>query len=293
MMTRTRHLLTGLVLLLHSPVLWAEQAAGDSETTVPQPLHLAPTGHLYSPYLADPKRVTFGLQLLYVPETDIPEATSARIALRMGGRLELFNWQNQGDPQQQLQANLEIGFRGHFDLRYSQDNIGWDGNYGLLFSYRDNEFVSYRFGPYHTSSHVGDEYAERTGRLRIGYTREELLAGMQLNLTPQWQYYLEAGYGYNIGEKPLQKRARLQTGIQFQQTGFSPIERLGWYAGLDLSSYAERDWGINQAVQIGFAFAADPHVWRIALDYYNGQAVIGEFFQHNETYAGISLYLDI
>ncbi len=287
------HRLSGLVFSLYSSLLWAEQPAGESDSTALTQLHLAPTGHLYSPYLADQKRVTFGIQLLYAAESDIPDTKSARIALRMGGRLELFNWHNPNHPQQQLQANLEIGFRGHFDLQNSQDNIGWDGNYGLLFSYRANQTIAYRFGPYHTSSHVGDEYTERTGRQRIGYTREELLAGMQINLNPQWQYYLEGGYGYNIDEKPLQKRKRLQSGIQYQQTQLSKHERLGWYAGLDLSSYQEREWAINQALQIGFAFAAAPHVWRLAFDYYDGQSVIGEFFQHDEKYAGVSLYLDI
>ena len=285
--------LSSLALLFYSSLLWAEPTAGDSSTTAAKRLQLAPTAHLYSPYLADQKRVTFGVQLLYVTETNIPDTSSARTAVRMGGRLEVFSWQNPNVPQQQLQANLELGFRGHFDYKNTQDNIGWDGNYGLLFSYRDNDIIAYRFGPYHTSSHVGDEYAERTGQRRIAYTREEFLAGLQVNLTPQWQYYLEGGYGYNIDEKPLQKRKRVQSGIQYQQTRFSKYERLGWYAGLDLSSYQERHWAMNQALQIGFAFAADPHIWRIAFDYYNGQSVIGEFFQYDEKYAGVSLYLDI
>lgn len=290
---RTHYLLISFMVLIQSTPLWAEQAGDQSNKTQAKPLQLAPTGHIYSPYLADQKRVTFGLQLLYVSQTDIPATSSQRFALRMGGRLELFNWQNPSDPQQQLQANFEVGFRGHFDTRYSQDNTGWDGNYGLLFSYKGNDTVAWRFGVYHNSSHVGDEYVERTGRRRIGYTREEILAGMQVNLTPRWQYYLEAGYGYNADEKPLQDYKRAQTGIQYQQTRLSSSKRLGWYAGLDLTSYEERNWDINKALQIGFAFDADPHVWRVAFDYYRGQSVLGEFFQHDEEYAGIGLYLDI
>lgn len=281
------------ILFFQNTLLWAEQTSDSPDATTQQQFVLAPTSHIYSPYLADQKRVTFGLQLIYVTDTDIPDTGAERFALRLGGRLELFQWHSEADPQQRLQANIEVGFRGHFDTSQSQDNIGWDGNYGLLFSYRNNDSLAWRFGLYHTSSHVGDEYAERTGRKRISYTREEVLAGMQLNLNPQWQYYLEAGYGYNADEKPLQDFKRAQTGIQFQQTRFSSSKRLGWYAGLDLSSYEERDWDINKALQIGFAFAAAPHTWRLALDYYDGQSVIGEFFQHHERYAGLGLYLDI
>lgn len=293
MMQCVRSLPACLVLLFQSPGLWAGTVPGDDGSAVRHSILLAPTDHIYSPYLADQKRVTFGFQTIGIIQSDIPDSGSARFGLRMGGRLELFNWTGPDDPQQQLQANLEVGFRGHFDIDHSQDNIGWDGNYGLLFSFRAHPGIAWRFGLYHTSSHVGDEYAERTGRRRIEYTREEFLAGMQVNLTPAWQYYLEAGYGYSQEDKPLQRRYRAQTGIQYQQAHFSTTERLGWYGGLDLSAYEERDWAANKAVQVGFAFAADPHTWRLALDYYDGQSVIGEFFQHDEKYAGLSLYLDI
>lgn len=291
-MSHQHYFLISIIFFQTTP-LWAEPSADGPESTTQQQFTLAPTNHLYSPYLADQKRVTFGLQSLYVSDTDIPETGVERFGLRLGGRLELFQWHSEVDPQHRLQANLEVGFRGHFDTSNSQDNIGWDGNYGLLFSYRDESIIAWRFGLYHTSSHIGDEYTERTGRKRIGYTREEILAGLQLNLTPRWQYYLEAAYSYNANQKPLQDYKRAQTGIQYQQAKFSTTKRLGWYAGLDLSAYEERDWGINKALQFGFSFAADSHIWRLALDYYDGQSVLGEFFQHDERYVGLGLYLDI
>lgn len=281
------------ILLMSLAGLCAGETLNTPEPTDTGPLLLAPTSHIYSPYLADPRRVTFAFQVLSMLDSEVPDTGAARIALRMGGRLELFKWTDPDAPWQALQANLEVGFRGLFDPAYSLDNIGWDGNYGLLFSYRQDEGLAYRFGLYHNSGHLGDEYAERTGRKRIAYTREELLAGTQLNLTPYWQYYLEGAYCYNHGEKTLQERYRAQTGIQYQQHAFSPHERLGWYAGLDLSAYEEYDWRINKAVEVGFAFAAAPHVWRLALDYYQGQSVLGEFFQYEEEYLGVGLYLDM
>lgn len=292
-MSSPYRLLTGILLLQNSLICMAAQPDEAASPATASSLYLAPTEHIYSPYLADQRRVTFGLQILSIADSDIPDTGQARFALRMGGRLELFHWDTGSDPDEALQANLEVGFRGHFDIDNSQDNIGWDGNYGLLFSYRSSEALAWRFGLYHTSSHVGDEYAERTGRKRISYTREEFLTGLQFNFTPNWQSYLEAGYGYHQAKKPLQERYRVQTGLQYQQASFSNYERPGWYAGLDLSAYEERDWSINKALQVGFAFSAAPHIWRLALDYYDGQAVIGEFFQHQERYVGLSLYLDV
>ena len=288
-------ILSGCVLYLLDPqsTFAQEQADADVPTAPSKKVSIAPTDHLYSPYIADQKRVSFGLQLLHVADSDIPDTGFKRFALRMGGRLELFNWTAQNKPEQQLQANFEVGFLGHFDIDHSQDNIGWDGNYGLIFSYQLNQSWSYRSGFYHNSSHIGDEYAERTGRQRISYTREEVLLGAQHNFNVHWQYYIELGIGYHQEDKPLQKSYRTQAGIQFQQSGFTKEQRLGWYTGLDISAYEENDWSINQALQVGFAFDADPHIWRVALDYYRGRSTLGEFFQHNEEYLGLSLYLDI
>ena len=266
-----------------------EQSRGEPAVAT-QGLSIAPTIHIYSPYLADPKRVTFGFQALSVSENTIPDIGDSLIGLRLGGRLELFQYAWQSN---RLQANLEVGYRGRFDHSNSQDEIGWDGNYGLLFSFSGSELLAYRFGVYHTSSHIGDEYIERTGRERISYTREEYLLGVQLNLDPAWQIYAEGGSAYNLKTKPLQRRKRAQMGVQYQAAGFSISPRLGWFAAADFSAYEERDWMINRSFQLGYSFAAQPHTWRLALEHYDGQVPLGEFFQHDETYSGIGLYLDL
>jgi len=281
------------LLLLQALLLVHNVSAGEADT---DGFSLGPVTHIYSPYLADHKRVAFGLQFLSLSHTDIPDTGNERLALRLGGRPELFRYQWQSAPGatvQQLQANLEVGFRGHFDLTRSLDNIGWDGNYGLLFSYRGHPQRAYRFGVYHTSAHIGDEYAERVGRLRIEYTREEYLAGMQFNLTPRGQIYVEAGYAFNVDIKPLQQHKRLQAGLQYQQEGFSISPRAGWFAAFDVNAYEERNWRPNRALSVGYSWRSAPHLWRLGLDYYSGQSQLGEFFQHDEKYGGISLQLDI
>lgn len=282
-------------LILFSPgELWANSP--------PEPapaagiFSLAPVTHIYPPYLADQKRVTFAMQILSVSQTDIPDTGNKRFGLRLGGRPELFNYQWSAEPGgtvKRLQANLEVGFRGHFDITRSLDNIGWDGNYGLIFSYQGSDFAACRFGVYHTSAHVGDEFAERTGRQRIEYTREELLAGLMLNVAPRWQVYAEGGYAYNLKNKPLQQHKRVQTGIQYQQHGFTFSPRAGWFVGFDVAAYEERDWHTSRSYIIGYSWQAQPHVWRLALEYYDGETPLGEFFQHAEQYSGISLQLDI
>ena len=295
----TPRLYTALFLYLSAGIVLAatsEEQKQAEPTVETQGFTLTPTTHIYTPYLADQKRVTFAFQTIYVTHEKIPQSGYSRFGLRLGGRLELFKYEWRPVETQyakQLQANLEVGFRGYYDNNYAQDEIGSDGNYGLLFSYRGDRDLAYRFGVYHTSSHIGDEYLIRTGRDRIGYTREELLGGIQYNLNPKWQVYAEIGYAYRLKDKPLQQKNRAQAGLQFQETGLAISERLGWYAAFDLSSYQERNWHINKSFQIGYSFDAFPHTWRLAFEYYNGQVPLGEFFKFDEEFISLGLYLDL
>lgn len=126
-------------------------------------------------YIADPIRSQSALMLIGVPSSDIRETGHARFSLRLGGQLRIVAFHPDGDPDRGWQLDLEGGFFGHFDLGYSLDNIGWDGLFGLLLDYEPRPDLAFRFGTLHDSAHVGDEYAERTGRSRVGYTREEIV----------------------------------------------------------------------------------------------------------------------
>ena len=58
--------------------------------------------------------------------------------------------------------------------------------------------VSIKVASRHASSHVGDEYAERTGRTRIVYTRNELAGGISQKIDDWWRAYGEVGWGYSL-----------------------------------------------------------------------------------------------
>ena len=133
-----------------------------------------PSSNLYPAYLADPRRPQFGVMLLAYPDPQIPDSGDRRVGLKLGGRFGLLRVHPGGRA---WQADIEAGFTGQFDIDNSLDNIGWDGTYGFLVSTDLGHGVSFQLGTKHISSHVGDEYAERTGRRRIGYTREEAVVG--------------------------------------------------------------------------------------------------------------------
>ena len=252
-----------------------------------------PEGDLYPLYIADPHHSGFMLQLMSFERTEIFDSGKNRFGLKLGGRFGLFRVHPAGAPERGLQVSLEAGFLGQFDRANSQDNIGWDGIYGLIFSLRTSEALAFRFGVHHTSSHVGDEYAERTGRLRINYTREEFLAGISGELGDRWRVYGEAAYGYILRTEPIQEPGRAQLGVEYESAPLLWNNRVGWYATADGSAYEERDWDINVSVQAGFAMRTNERTWRFGVEHYDGRSLIGEFFQDDERYTALGLWLSL
>lgn len=271
--------------MLHAQVV----CAAEPNDSLP-PVVLFPDYQLYPVNLADPRRISFSAKAQYYSHSTIPDTGKRRLDLKMGGRLGLLHKPISNDLQLGWLLSLDVGFHGVFDLEYSQDNIGWDGHYALMLSYRPTARVAYKLGAYHISSHVGDEYAQRTGRQRINYTREEWQAGINLSLVDNWQWYVEAGRGYAQRNKLLQEPWRIQTGLQWLPYAAKAQQ---WYAGLDLAAMEERDWKVDVTVQLGWYIPGNNKRWRIGLEHYDGKAQIGEFFLESERYTSLGIYIDI
>ncbi|HEX6863203.1 MAG TPA: DUF1207 domain-containing protein [Thermoanaerobaculia bacterium] len=248
-----------------------------------------PSSNLYPAYLADPRRPQFGVMLLDYPDPRIPDSGDRRVGLKLGGRFGLLRL---GTGEGAWQADIEAGFTGQFDIEHSLDNIGWDGTYGFLLSTGFENGVSVQLGTKHISSHVGDEYAERTGRRRIGYTREEAVVGAGWSSDGRWRTYGEAGWGFatkdEIGQEPL----RLQLGLEHEAPGTIGHGRLGWYAAMDLGAFEERDWQVDPTLQLGLLIPAGGRRWRLGLGYHSGAVPIGEFYRVDEDYVALGLWLD-
>ena len=260
-----------------------------------------PPSNLYPRYAADPRGPQFGVMLLAFPSPRIPDSGDQRVGLKLGGRFGLLRIRPQGQPQDQpesgwqvrgWQVDIEAGFTGQFDIEHSLDNLGWDGTYAFLVSSEIRPGVHLQFGTKHVSSHVGDEYAERTGRRRIGYTREELAAGAAWSFAPRWRSYAEAGWGYAPKKEIGQEPGRLQLGLEHEAAGSLRGGRLGWYATLDLGSLEERGWRIDPTLQLGLLVPSGNRRWRVGLGYHDGSVPIGEFYQVDEPYIALGLWLD-
>lgn len=252
---------------------------------------LFPAADFYPHYIADPIRAQSALMVMTLPETEIPESGRRRYSLRLGGRFSILRCHPRGEPDRGWQLDFEGGFFGHFDMEHSLDNIGWDGIMGLLVSYKPNPDFGIRFGSLHDSAHVGDEYTERIGRGRIGYTREEMTLGLSWRVSTRWRLYLEGGSNYS--PKPFQERLRGQAGAEYFGTR-RWFNRAGWYAALDIQAYEENDWGPRFTGQVGVMIPTGRGTgrYRIALEIAHGRSVLGEFYLRDETFIALGWYFD-
>lgn len=252
-----------------------------------------PETHLYPFYLADPYRSVFALQRMTALDSQIPQAGDQRWGLRLGGVFGLVRLHPAGDPERGWQLDFEGGVRGLFDVDNSTDNIGWDGVYSLQLAWKPDASVAWRFALHHNSAHIGDEYAERTGAERLDYTREEFRVGVAVGLDRRWTGYADVGRGHTLRNGEIQKPWRAQTGLQYTHPPALFGGALGAYGAVDVNAFEENDWDPAVSMQAGIYLPAPHQVWRAGVELYDGRSTLSEFFQRDERYVLLGLWLDL
>jgi hypothetical protein len=294
-------LLVALVALVAVPHIAAAEvtasppaSAIDSELAKESgsPVLLFPDQLLYPLYVADPHRNCFSVQYLQFTDVGIADAGNTRFSLKAGGRFGLLRFGTGDMTDRGWQFDVEGGLNAQFDIDHDLDAIGWEGKYGLMLSTNQSDPPALKLGINHISSHVGDEYAERTGRLRIGYTRHELAAGVSWAMTTRWRSYLDAGWGYDLKNDIMQEPGRVQAGLEYEGQRTMLGRSAAWYAAVDAASWQERDWRVDMTVQTGIVVHRSSRTWRIGIEYHNGRPTMGEFFRDSEEYISAGLWID-
>ena len=268
-------------------LLFATEVCASNES------HWFPIEQLYPVYLADPYETSFHMQLQSYAESTIPDTGSSRWDLMAGAPMIIYQNKNSDNSRHGWQMVFIAALRAQFDNGHNQDSVAWEGIYGLqaVFRYHDN--FAWRFGTKHYSSHVGDEYIERTGRDRIQYTREEWRAGIAWTFNEYYTAYSDIAYAFSLRNQDLQDYGRAQIGLQYEKPAVFMDGKVGWYSALDISAFEEDDWDKNITFQVGFDWQARDRRWRLGLEFYDGRSQYGEFFQNQEKYASIGVWLDL
>jgi len=241
-----------------------------------------PSGLLYYSYLAGEKESRFALQNLYA------NGHGAYWEVSLGGRVGLFRWGTPGATDAEgWQLDMEGAAFPRLDLLNAMDIQAVDYRFGLPLTWRQGRW-STKFGYYHISSHLGDEYMLKNPTVqRLNYFRESIVAGLSYDLTPAWRVYGEVGYAVALsgGAKPLE--------FQFG-TEYSPRAVSAPFMAINGHLREEFNFGGNLNALLGWQFRGleSGHRFRIGLQYYDGVSMQYSFFDKREKLYGLGFWFD-
>jgi hypothetical protein len=225
-------------------------------------------------------------QILGVLESDTPEAGSPLYEFALGASYGLFRLHPARAPEHGVELALHAGLIVQFDPGAAYDGIGWDGFYGLAARSRWSDEFAVKLAYQHQSSHLVDEYVLKTGRKRIGYTREELVLGVMVDPSKHVRVYTEVAHAFHLGAEELAPW-RSESGVELRYR-FA-------YAAVDFTFWEEGNFRPTATVQWGLVYER-PGIGRrygIFGQYERGRSKFGEFYRDRTEALSAGWWLDL
>lgn len=246
---------------------------------------VAPDGILYKSYLAGVREPRMATQWFYERNQGwLWDST-------LGGRVGLIRY---GTADAAWPEGWQLDFEGaafpRLDLENDLEMISADFRFGFPLTFRQGPW-EWKFGHYHLSSHLGDEYMQRYPNApRLNFVRETLVLGLALRPHPDVRLYTEVGYAVWVdgGSEPWE----FQFGVDY-----SPIEPTGFggapFLALNAHLREEVDFGGNFIAQAGWQWrGATGNLFRFGAHYFNGMSSQYQFFSTFEEHVGLGLWYD-
>ncbi len=248
---------------------------------------ILPSGLLYRSYIAAPHESRFATILNYnISKGDW------RWDSTLGGRVGLFR-QNQPAiaALDVWQIDLEGAALPRLDPQLQMDVESIDYRFGLLWTARQDN-VAFKFGYFHISSHVGDEFLSKNPDFqRDNFVRESLIVGSTLNPTPNVRLYGEFAwaFAYSGGARPLQ----FQLGAEHTSLPDSPGHGAP-FSAVNLQLRQEVNYAAGVTAMSGWQWTGPDsgRTMRVGLHYYNGPTNQFEFFRRYDNQIGTGVWFD-
>ncbi|HUT92570.1 MAG TPA: DUF1207 domain-containing protein [Thermoguttaceae bacterium] len=244
-----------------------------------------PDGFLYPAYMAGGRESRFASH--WMCEKD--KGWLWDIAL--GGHVGMLRYGN-SDPirPEGWQVDVEGAAFPRLTLGSVRDLTSVDFRFGLPLTFRRGPWET-KFGYYHLSSHLGDEYMVTQGTLdRLNYTRDVLIAGLAFRPHRDLRLYAEAGWAFYTdgGSQPWE----FQFGIDYSPV--EPWSALGTpFFAVNTRIREEVDFGGNVTVQTGLQWRGGRgQLFRFGLHYFNGKSDQYQFFTEHEEQIGLGVWYD-
>lgn len=244
-----------------------------------------PDGVLWKPYLASPKESRIAAQLISVPNQ------SSYLDGVVGGRFALWRYGN-GDAffPEGVEWDVEGAAQVRLDLPNQVDLHSVDFRVGTFLTWGDRWHQA-KFGYYHLSSHLGDEFLLKNPTYpRLNYARDCLLLGQSFYLTEDFRVYGEVDWAF---WSDVAQEWEFQFGAEWapsRPTG----PRGAPFAAIHGQLREELNYGGNVTVQAGWAWVGDNsrNMFRMGFHYVNGASTQESFYNKFEQQIGAGIWFD-
>jgi hypothetical protein len=244
-----------------------------------------PDGILYKSYLAGDREPRFAGQW-------IREKNAGWLwDVALGGRAGIVRYGTMNSPRPEgWQIDIEGAAFPRLNIEHERDLDAVDFRFGIPITVQRGPWQA-KFGYYHLSSHMGDEYLVRNNTLdRINYVRETMIFGVGYFWNPALRFYSEAGWAFYTdgGSQPWE----FQFGFDY-----SPIEPTRqWpspFFAINAHLHQEVDYSGNMTVQTGMQWRGQSgRLFRIGLQYLNGMSNMAQFYNRFEEQVGMGIWYD-
>lgn len=210
----------------------------------------------------------------------------------LGGRVGIYRY---GTPGARRPEGWQLDFEGaafpRLDWEVHSDLEAVDFRVGVPITWRRGA-TAVKFGYYHISSHVGDEFLERNpGFQRRNYVRDALLLGVRQNLSDDVVVYGEVAVAPSPsgGAEPWE----FQFGTEYSPVRYCDCRGVP-FAAVNGHLREEFDFGGSLNVVAGWQWWSDvsDRRFRTGLQYYRGKSMQYSFFDKHEELLGVGLWLD-
>ena len=246
---------------------------------------LLPDGLIYRSYQAGPREPR--ISTVFFSERDGRTLWDPIL----GGRMPIIRFGNDNVLQPNgWQLDIEGAALVRLNLDANRDVESSDFRFGVPVSYGIDNW-QFKFGYYHLSSHLGDEFMVRNATLvRINYVRDAVLLGFSYNPIPSVRLYAETAYAFFTagGAEPWE----FQFGMEWAKAG--PTGGFGTpFLAINAHLREELNFGGDLTVQTGWLWRGNSgHVLRTGLHYMNGKSTQYQFLMDSEQQIGWGLWYD-
>ncbi|MBI4386995.1 MAG: DUF1207 domain-containing protein [Elusimicrobia bacterium] len=239
----------------------------------------------FDPILADGTELGIGGRYL------LPLSEDRFGEVSIGDYVGLARWRL--GRQTRLQVNLGGGILSRFNFSTVKNSLEvTDFTAAAPFDLTLRGGHAVRFGFWHTSSHLGDDYILRVRPAIVKKSLDSLKAIYAFSPKDRWRAYGGGAYAFNtVG---IQGRGALQFGLEYMgATRWGPGIR--WYVAQDTQTWERVKWNPTYCLQSGLRFSDEKRIAaaKVYVEYFTGRQYFLQFNDVHETRWSFGVGFDI